>query len=230
MQTTMIHKTLLGLTVVALAAAAHAARPLATDDTGVLDQGSCEIEAVASRDKAEGPTVRGRSLQLGCGVGARAQVALGVDREKEDGSRVRGTTTAVKVSLAPDDDASWSASGSVGWINEQGQGREHATTAVSLLHTRSLGPQWLLHANLGHEHDALERRSATTWGLALEHGGWGPVALMGELVGDDRAAPSWNIGLRWTAVPEKWVLDIAYGQQLAGGRPKALSLGLKLAF
>jgi hypothetical protein len=196
----------------------------------VLDKGSCEIEAVLSRDKADSATTTGRSLQLGCGVGASVQVALAVDQAKEDGARVRGTTAAGKVSLVPGDDASWSVSGSVRWIHEQGQGREHASTAVSLLHTRSLNPQWLLHANLGHESDALERRGATTWGLALEHGGWGPVALMGELTGDDRAAPSWNFGLRWTAVPEKWVLDIAYGQQMSGGRPKALSLGVKLAF
>lgn len=87
---------MVGLTGVALAAAAHAARPLASDDTGVLDKASCEIEAVLSRDKADRTTVTGRSLQLGCGVGARAQVALAVDQAKEDGSRVRGTTAAGK--------------------------------------------------------------------------------------------------------------------------------------
>jgi hypothetical protein len=230
MQTTLTQRILVGLAGLTLAAAAHSARPLITDDTGVLDRGSCELEAVFSRDKADGATVDGNSLQLGCGVGARTQVALAVDRAKEAGLRVRGTTLAGKVALVPGEEASWSASGSVLWLSEPGQGNQHAATSVNLLHTRALGKEFSLHANLGHVQDALSRRGSTTWGVALEHAGWGPVAAMVELVGDDLAAPAWNIGLRWTAVPDTVTLDIAYGQQMVGGRPKALSLGLKLSF
>jgi hypothetical protein len=220
----------MGFTACGVAFAAHAARPLATDDTGVLDRGDCELEAVLSRDKADGVTVDGRSLQLGCGVGGRTQLALALDRAREDGLSVRGTTLAGKVALLPGDDASWSVSASVSWLSVPGQRREHAATTVNLLHTRSLGTDFTLHANLGHVHDALARRAATSWGLALEHAGWGPVALMGELVGDDLAAPAWNVGLRWTVVPDAWVLDVAYGQQMVGGRPKAFSLGVKFSF
>lgn len=215
---------------IGLAAAAQAARPLNTDDTGVLDPGRCEAETVISRDKADGATVRGQSLQLGCGTGGRAQVALAVDQAREDGLRVRGAGASGKVALLPGDDASWAVSGAALWVSADGQGYRHATTALTLLHTRTLGERFILHANLGHARDALERKAATTWGVAIEHAGWGPWALMGELTGDDLAAPSWNVGLRWTAVPDRWVLDIAYGQQLVGGRPKALSMGLKLAF
>lgn len=78
--------------------------------------------------------------------------------------------------------------------------------------------------------DLTSRQRSTTWGMAVEHAGWGPVAAMGELIGDDLSAPAWNIGLRWSAVPETLTLDIAYGQQMAGGRPKFLSLGVKLSF
>jgi len=67
-------------------------------------------------------------------------------------------------------------------------------------------------------------------GVAMEHAGWGPVAVMGELIGDDLSAPAWNIGLRWSALPDTLTLDIAYGQQMVGGRPKSLSLGVKLSF
>lgn len=230
MPITRIPQALVGLTGLVLAVAAHAARPLGTDDSDVLDRGSCELEAVLSRDKAGATRVDGKALQLGCGVGAGTQVALAVDRAKEEGLRVRGTTLAGKVSLVPGEEASWSASGSVQWVAATGQGNRHAATSVNLLHTRALGEEFTLHANLGHVQDALARRGATTWGVALEHAGWGPVALMGELIGDDLAAPAWNIGLRWTAVPDQWVLDIAYGQQIVGGRPKSLSLGVKLSF
>lgn len=230
MHTTLTQRTLFGLAGLAVATAAHAARPLATDDTGVLDKGSCELEGVLAREKADGITVNGSSLQLGCGVGARTQLALAQSQAKEDGLKVRGTTLAGKVALVDGKDASWSASGSVLWVSAPGLSRRHAATAVNLLHTRALGDAFTLHANLGHVRDALERRGSTTWGVALEHAGWGPVALMGELIGDDLAAPAWNIGVRWTAVPDTLTLDMAYGQQLVGGRPQAMSLGLKLSF
>jgi hypothetical protein len=215
---------------VGFAATANAARPLNTDDTGVLDKGSCEAEAVLSRDKAEGSTVRGQSLQLGCGVGGGTQLALAVEHVREEGLRARGITASGKFALVSGDDASWSLGGAVQWVRAEGEAQRHAATAVNLLHTRTLGPQFVLHANLGHAQDALAARGSTTWGVAIEHAGWGPLALMGELTGDDLAAPSWNVGLRWAATPNRWVLDIAYGQQIIGGRPKALSIGLKLSF
>ncbi len=230
MQTPLIRDSLVALAGLVLAAASQAARPLVTDDTGVLSPGSCELESTLSREKADGATVKGQSLLLGCGLVARMQVALAVDRAEEAGQRVRGTTLASKVSLAPGEEASWSASGSLLWAAVPGHGSQHAGTAVNLLHTRTLGTQFILHANLGHFRDVMSRRGSTTYGLALEHAGWGPVALMGELIGDDLAAPAWNIGLRWSAVPDALTLDIAYGQQMAGGRPKAMSLGLKLSF
>ena len=219
--------TLVGM---GLATAAHAARPLNTDDTGVLEQGRCEAEAVLSQDKSEGTTVRGQGLQLGCGVGARTQLAWGVQQAREDGLRVRGLAASGKLAVVPGDDASWSLGGAVLWASAEGQSHRHAATTLTLLHTRTLSERFVLHANLGHARDAPARRGATTWGLAIEHAGWGPWALMAELTGDDLAAPSWNAGLRWTAVPDRWVLDIAYGQQMVGDRPKSFSMGLKLAF
>ncbi len=230
MKTPRPHASLLGLIGLALAAQAHAARPLATDDTGVLDRGSCELEAVLSRDKADGVRADGSALQLGCGVGAGLQIALAGDRVKAEGLRARGTTLAAKLALVPGDAASWSASAAVRWAVLPGERNRHAATALNLLHTRTVGESFTLHANLGHLRDAVARRGATTWGLALEHAGWGPVALMGELVGDDLAAPAWNIGLRWTLVPGRWVADVAYGRQMTGGQPTAWSAGTKLSF
>lgn len=226
----LLRHALLPLGSLALATVAHAARPLATDDTGVLDRGDCEVEAVLGRDKADGIRTRGRSLQMGCGVGAGSQLALGVDRVESEGLRLRGTTLSGKLALQPGDAASWSASAGLLWVAAPGEARRHAATALNLLHTRSISERYTLHANLGHARDEGARSASTTWGLALEHGGWGPLAWMGELIGDDREAPAWNLGLRWTVDSVRGVLDLAYGQQLVSGRPSALSVGLKFAF
>jgi hypothetical protein len=230
MKTLSLRPGLLVLFGLTLAVSAHAARPLVTDDTGVLDRGHCELEAALSQDKADGVRADGSALQLGCGVGGNLQIALAADRVKVEGLRVRGNTLAAKLALLPGDDASWSASAAVLWAAQPRESHRHAASALNLLHSRALGGNWTLHANVGHLRDALSRRSATTWGLALEHAGWGPVALMGELMGDDLAAPAWNIGVRWYLVPAQWVLDAAYGRQMVGGQPSTLSMGLKLAF
>jgi hypothetical protein len=228
---TPLHRPALsGALALALVNVALAARPLVTDDTGVLERGDCELEAVLARDKADGVRVDGQGLQLGCGVGGQVQLSLGVDSAKSEGVRVRGSTLSGKVALLPGDDASWSASAAVQWASPSGEGTRHVANAVTMLHTRTLNESFTLHANLGHARDAEASRSATVWGVALEHVGWGPVALMGELYGDDLAAPLWNLGLRWNVIPDRLVLDIAYGRQIVGGQPWALSTGLKLAF
>lgn len=230
MYSSLLRPAASGAFALALVTGAFAARPLVTDDTGVLERGDCELEAVFARDKADGVRVDGQGLQLGCGVGGSVQLSLGVDSAKSEGIRVRGSTLSGKVALLPGDDASWSASAAVQWASPSGEGTRHVGNAVTLLHTRTLSDSYTLHANLGHARDVEASRSATVWGVALEHVGWGPVALMGELFGDDLAAPLWNLGLRWTAIPDRLVLDIAYGRQIVGGQPWALSTGLKLAF
>lgn len=129
---TKLHRTSLAtLVVIGMASTAHAARPLSTDDTGVLDKGGCEAEAVLSRDKSEGVTARGQSLQLGCGLGGRTQAAIAVDQAREDGLRVRGITASGKFALLPSDKASWSVSGAALWVSVEGQGHRHAATVMT---------------------------------------------------------------------------------------------------
>jgi hypothetical protein len=209
---------------------AHAARPLNTDDAGVLSRGDCELEAVRAHDRAQGETTNGRSLQIGCGVGAGTQLALGTARSRTAGERSSALALSGKTALTGEADDAWTLAAALQWASAPGQGRRHVGTALTLLHTRSLGGPLTLHASLGHARDESAGSAATTWGVALEHEGWGAVAPMAEILGDDRAAPSWNAGLRWTALPQRLVLDIAYGRQITGGRPSALSLGAKLAF
>lgn len=221
---------LLFTAVLLAATASQAARPLVTDDAGVLAHGDCELEAVASRDRADGLRVQGYSLQIGCGAGAHTQVALAVGRAKDADLRVRGTALSAKFALMPGDEAGWALSGSLQWTAVSDQRSRHSASALNLVHTRNLGESFLLHANLGHARDERADTATTTWGAALEHAGWGPVALMGELHGDDRSPPWWNLGARWVAVPNRLVLDVAYGRQITGGRPAAVSVGIKLAF
>jgi hypothetical protein len=53
---------------------------------------------------------------------------------------------------------------------------------------------------------------------------------MAEIFGDDRGAPWWNLGLRYTLAKDKAYLDLSYGQQMSRGTPSLLTAGFKLVF
>lgn len=98
------------------------------------------------------------------------------------------------------------------------------------MYSRPLPAELTLHANLGHARDEIGKQRSTTWGLALEHAGFGPVAPMAEFFGDDREPAWWNLGLRWTAVPERVFVDFSYGRQMSSAQPRMLTAGFKIAF
>ncbi len=210
----------------------HAARPLVTDDPGVLEHGSCEAEAVAGRARAPGTdTTRARSLQAGCGLGLQSQAALATSQERAGPERASGLALLGKTALnAADAPLPLALGWAVAWQRSPGTGWRHAETGVTLLAGSELAPDRHLVLNLGHMRDAAARQGRTSWGAGLEQAAGANWAVAGELYGDDREAPWWNLGLRWSAVPERVTLDIAYGRQMASGRPKLLSVGAKLSF
>lgn len=223
--------------VIACAAApAHAGRPLQTEDAGVLERGACEFEGASTHHKAQGLTARDKRLQIGCGVGAATQLALATSSGKAEGERARGVEINGKTRLwtgAAEKDAP--AAGlvlayAVASVKVAGDQWRHAATELNLAYSRPLPAELTLHANLGHARDAIGKSRATTWGLALEHAGFGAAAPMAELFGDDRGAPWWNLGLRFTAAPDKFFIDASYGRQIAPGTPALRTVGFKFAF
>ncbi|MDP1537533.1 MAG: hypothetical protein Q8L95_10160 [Burkholderiales bacterium] len=221
------------LSAYAAATPAWAGRPLQTEDAGVLETKRCEVEGAAVRQSGSGVVARENSLQLGCGVGASTQLALAVlrssaDDQGESGLHLSGKTglwvgageAAPALTLAYALSANRASSAS--W--------RHAASAVNLVYSRPAAADLTLHVNLGHARDEVARQPSTTWGLALEHAGFGALAPMVEVFGDDREAPYWNVGLRYTLQPEKGYLDVSYGRQISATRSSLASLGFKIVF
>ena len=231
-----MHRLAVALACCLLASPADAARPLQTDDAGVLDAGGCEVEGFTARARALGSTARTHSLQGGCGVGASTQLAVAMAQAQEGGSRARSFELNAKTALwtrqaeTGGDAAGLALAYAVAWAQPSGERQSPATYGVNLAYSRALGTALTLHGALGHARDRVADSRATTWGLALEHAGFGVWAPMVEIFGDDRAAAWWNLGLRLNAVPEKFGLDVSYGRPVAGGRPALWTLGFKLAF
>ena len=225
------------LTAVLLACTAplisHAGRPLQTEDAGILGAKTCELEGAAGRVRVAGSaTVKDSSLQWACGLGAQRQLALAVTSTADGADRERGLRLGGKTEV-------WSAGGDEGAALTLAWGVTSAR--VSGGHWKSAGLEaravaslpagpltW--HLNLGHERDVQARSSATVWGIAAEHEGFGALAPMAEIFGDDRGAPWWNLGLRYTLAKNKAYVDLSYGRQMSGGTPSLLTVGFKLVF
>jgi hypothetical protein len=211
----------------------QAGRPLQTEDAGVLEAKTCEVEGVTGRARVAGtPSVRDNALQLGCGVGFNSQLALAVSTSDDGTDRQRGLRLGGKTEV-------WSAGGDDGAAFTLAWGVSRARAAAggwktAILDARAVvslpaGPlTW--HLNLGHERDHQARSSTTVWGVAAEHEGFGGLAPMAEIFGDDRGAPWWNLGLRYTLAKDKAYLDLSYGQQMSRGTPSLLTAGFKLVF
>lgn len=112
-----------------------------------------------------------------------------------------------------------------------GRSFRHEATEIRAVLTAPLAAgDWLLHGNFGASRAEVERRNSTIWSAAVERVGLGRFDLMAEVFSDDRSAPWWNTGVRYTAVDQRLYLDASFGAQITRGRPKLLTVGLKYAF
>jgi hypothetical protein len=214
------------------AGAAHAGRPLQTEDAGVIERGACESEGFVQRQSADAePSVRVGSLQLSCGLPANTQLGVQFQRERASGEHGDSWGVVGKTALVPlaADSAGLTLAYGVRALRASGSSLRYADHFLNLVTTVPTGP-WLLHGNLGTAHDHLARLDSTTWGAALERTDIGGFDAMAEVYGDDRAAPWWNLGLRYTAFAARLFIDASYGRQIDSARARLVSVGFKYAF
>lgn len=198
----------------------------------MLERGTCEVEGATERLSAPGaPRARDNGLQLACGAGFSSQFSLGVSRATSAAARDQGLRLGGKTEV-------WSAGKegaaiTIAWGASAGKAtgaswKKGSLEAVAVATVPASGLAW--HLNLGHERDLQAKASTTVWGLAAEHPGFGSWAPMAEIVGNDREAPWWNLGLRWTLSEERAFVDLSWGRQIRPGRPTLLTAGFKFVF
>ena len=66
---------------------ADAARPLQTDDAGVVAAGSCEVEGARNRERLAGERSRETGVALACGIGWDSQLGAGYARTRSGDGR-----------------------------------------------------------------------------------------------------------------------------------------------
>lgn len=230
-----LFRSTLWAVLAALTGAGHAARPLSTDDAGVIAPRVCELEGGRAVEHAAGSSAGASGLALACGLGVDTQLGLAFDRARAEGETARGLSLLGKTQLwsGGEGGPALALGYAAGWARASGSGWRHESTAVRLIGTQPAGPV-VLHANLGHARDEAAALRATTWGLAAESVelagaglGWVPVA---EVFGDDRGDRWAAVGLRLTVIADRLFLDAAWARQLVADKARAWSLGFKFAF
>lgn len=214
---------------------ALAARPMQTDDAGVLERADCELEGSSLRQLASGERSTQSGLQLGCGIGWKTQLAVAAATANDAGMHHSGLALVGKSSLwqASADQGSGAAlalSWQIAESRTPGGTWHHEGSEVRLIGSRPLDDSMTVHANVGHAHNVEDRMHSTSWGVALEHAplsGFAGLAPMAEIYGDDRDPVWWNLGLRYAVVAEKLCVDASYGRQ---ADRSLLTVGFKLAF
>jgi hypothetical protein len=216
--------------------AAQAGRPLQTEDAGVLERGSCELEGVQARLREQGISTTGQSLQVGCGIGLNTQLAVASSRSKVEGFRATGLALGGKTELwrgAGEDAAAFTLAYGVEWDKPAGEKRQRSASVLRAVFSQPV-PGGSVHANLAAERDEIAKERSTSWALAYEHEGFdaGPIKLapMAEVFGTRGESAWWNLALRATLIPEKLFVDGSYGRQSGGNKPSFVTLGFKFAF
>jgi hypothetical protein len=212
---------------------AHAGRPLQSEDAGVLDRGSCEVETALARLDPRGGERKEDAgyAQLACGVGGQTQIALAPGFVRGD-ERANSLTMTGKTALRPltDDQTGVLLAYSLVGTQPRDRGLHLSGSTARLVVTVPRGP-WLIHTNVGVFHDHDSGRNTTLWAVAAERTEIGSLDLMAEIFGDDRDRAAWiNAGLRWRVVDKRLAFDFSYGVQANGARARLATAGLKLLF
>lgn len=207
--------------------AAHAARPLDTEDAGANERATCQTEAWADHGHAQHEVHAGAACGVGGGLELGAEVVLPNPRRQGTKERSAGAK------FAPEWLDWGQARLALKWMGTQA--REAGTgedwhwkegrwlSALSLV----LSPEWTLHANLGHTFQRGPGKTVRNHAAGLV---WTPDdhwLLFGELVADNHAPANQTVGLRYWVIPEVLGVDLTHSRTNAtrGSHHSAVGVG-----
>lgn len=209
------------------------ARPFATEDAGVVEPKSCELEAyIAGSEPKRGLRAHGRWVQLNCGVGGGTQVGLGNGSTTVDGAKDRLAAIVGKTSLYEGVEGqrpSVSVVYSLGATRAAGARwkRQGSSGTLVMTHASSHTNTW--HANLGVLRDHAAHSTAATWALAWERVINSRLSTGLESYGAQRSAPWIGLGARWS-LTQAISVDGSWAQQMNAQRQRAYTVGVKLGW
>jgi hypothetical protein len=215
-----------------LASLTHAARPLTTEDAGVLAAHAREWDSSVAQLRTRGSATQNAwSTQIGCGIGFDTQVALAYSGAESDGEHAYGLTLGGKTGLADGGDAiaSWAVAWGATFVRQGDLPLYWDAAYLNLVFSKPLSESLTLHANFGWLHSHVEHHDRATWNLAGEYALTPQLDATAEIYGYGSQRPWLAAGLR-LAASQSISLNASYALQRGRERTGLLTLGLVFAF
>lgn len=184
-----------------------AGRPLATEDAGVNDKGSCQLEAWRDFGKEVDHT----HIAPACGVMDGLELGIEFDMPSSMDLDTHAIVGALK--WAPESLAwnGWRFGAKLSTTAERAAGeseRHHANWTALGIATYPINDQVTVHVNLGHAYDKLAKEHAEVYGAAITFSPHEKVVLFAELNGDNQSPATQSAGLRYWLIQDSLGLDI----------------------
>lgn len=202
---------LIGLAACVLPSAAHAGRPLETDDTGTAQSGQCQVESWLEHEGAR----RLLTIAPACGLSDEWELDTQFTRQPDEagGSATLGHGAGLK--WAPADATfttplgTWSLAAKAAFtrVRRPGDDWRHEGFSIGAIATLAINASWAVDINLGPTHNHIDRSTTSGLSGALT---WQPdarwLAFVEILAGDHQTAQRGG-GLRWWLVPGRFGID-----------------------
>lgn len=214
----------------ALPASALAARPFITDDARLTTAGSCQLESWLRIY----PDSKEVWALPACNPGGNFEITAGAGHARSDGEPgTRDYVLQAKTLFRPLETDGWGWGLALGTIRHPeinpGPNLLGNTYAYLPLSLSLADDSIVLHANLGWLKDRASGRQSTTWGFGGEFRLGARLLAIAESFGDDRNRPYWQLGGRFSIVPDRIQVDATVGQQYSGpAASRWISFGLRL--
>jgi hypothetical protein len=217
------------LAAVLLAAPAWAARPFVTDDARLTTAGSCQLESWVRLYES---STEFWALPA-CNPTGNLEITLGGGRASYTAAETTDDyVLQFKTLFRPLTTNGWGWGLAVGRVehpeiapgpNQLGNTYAYLPFSLSFADDR-----FILHANAGWLRDRASNQERNTWGLGGEYYPHARLAVIAESFGDDKSTPYWQIGLRYSILPNLLQVDATTGQQYGGlSASRWLSFGLR---
>ncbi len=215
---------------------ALAARPLVTDDAGVLAPGAFEFQLYGLRQTDRGtPTTNGAHADISYGTTSSyigpTQIGVAAERTASGGSARDGLGLGGKtVLLQGFNGVDFALAYALNWARGGAANYRHEAAELKSVASVTLEP-FVVHGNAGVRYVGDERTSRFVWALAAErpHAA-GQVDLGIEAFGVAGEATWVQAALRWQVLKDQLYVDASYGREVQRGKSGVFTVGLKAAF
>lgn len=202
--------------------------PYAIDDAGVLDAGTCQVDAFASfGDESRQTYVVAPACVFEFAPWLEAGVA--VERARDGGAWGTAIEPGIKAVLAEIEEAGVSVGFSSGLVYDRTARSVAGYSLVGLL-SLELSEPVTVNLNAGYERDRAAGSDHLVWGAGTVFQASEHLAFIAEAFGRDEGKTGFQAGFRPTIFNGHVDLDFVYGRNITGETGNWFSAGTSVRF